>query len=1156
MRAERLLSQSQDPGESVPVEDARAAARAKAEARRKRGRQREGSWARRMIWRQSCRIALVVLLGVLLMNMFVGQTLSAPGWLRAAVSARIEQAMPGHEIDFAEMHFVIRKGWRPRVGVSGLRITGPEGRVLLELSSAEASLAMRPLLEGKVNPKKITLSGARASFRRAEDGGVALDLGGSGQMVEEAASLPELIEGWEERLLQEPLTALTEFELTGVTLGYDDALSGRSWTVDGGRLLLERHGDRLSLSAGLNLLSGRSYAASVEASYDSSIPTREAEFGIQVNDVAAEDIAVQSPALGWLAPLRAPISGAMRGGTTADGRVLPLNATLQIGEGVLQPTEATRPIPFEGARSYFTFDPAQQLLTFQELSVDSAWGGGTVEGRAWLKGLEDGRLEALVGQFSAGGLSLNPAGVYPEALQLSGAYADFRLRLQPFELTLGEALIRDGDTPVRLDAKVEAGPQGWRYALNGRIPEIEATRLLQIWPEAALAKPRIWVEKNVRAGRLLDVDWAVRGVPGAAEPDVYADFDFEGGEVQFSPNMPLLTGAAGEASFVGHRLVATASAGLVEGEAGGPIDASGTSFIVPDVRAKPGTPAVIRIRGEGTPTAVLSLLNRDPLNLLEKSGLPVDLATGHMEMTGTLALPMQPVIKLDDMEYHATARLTDMRSTVLVPDHELLGPDLALFVDNDGVEISGDGEISGIPASFAWRQPLGQPGVGGRVEGRVQLSERALETFNITLPPGSVSGEGWGDFALQLVPGGPPELEIGTDLAGIGLSVPSLGWRMSQGATGSLQVSGRLGERPVLDRMALTGAGLSLSGSLTTGAGGGLEVARFDRFRLGGWLDVSAELRGRGRGRAPAVVIRGGSLDLAQAKFGSGGGGGEAPPLTVSLDRLQIAKGLALTSLNGDFTTQGGLSGNFTGRMNGGTAISGRVAPQGGRSAFQINSDDAGGLFRDAGIIKQAYGGALSLTLLPAPEQASFDGTLRVTNTSVRDGTGIGAVLNAISLVGLLDELSGNGLAFSEVDAKFRLSPTRLTLLSASAVGPSIGISLDGIYELATATLDLQGVLSPVYALNAIGSVLTRKGEGLIGFNFTLRGPASDPQVSVNPLSALAPGFLREVFRDPAPTVGKSRTDPVPESLAPEAQAEPEAPSVGSRREPLRGDER
>jgi hypothetical protein len=41
--------------------------------------------------------------------------------------------------------------------------------------------------------------------------------------------------------------------------------------------------------------------------------------------------------------------------------------------------------------------------------------------------------------------------------------------------------------------------------------------------------------------------------------------------------------------------------------------------------------------------------------------------------------------------------------------------------------------------------------------------------------------------------------------------------------------------------------------------------------------------------------------------------------------------------------------------------------------------------------------------------------------------------------------------------------------------------------------------------------------------NYTLTGLSSDPAVSVNPLSALAPGFLREMFRRPAPTVGTGR---------------------------------
>jgi hypothetical protein len=69
--------------------------------------------------------------------------------------------------------------------------------------------------------------------------------------------------------------------------------------------------------------------------------------------------------------------------------------------------------------------------------------------------------------------------------------------------------------------------------------------------------------------------------------------------------------------------------------------------------------------------------------------------------------------------------------------------------------------------------------------------------------------------------------------------------------------------------------------------------------------------------------------------------------------------------------------------------------------------------------------------------------------------------------------------------------------------------------------MDMQGVVSPFYVLNGIGSFLTRKGEGLFGMNFTLKGPASAPSVGVNPLSLLTPGMFREIFRRPAPVVPK-----------------------------------
>ena len=38
------------------------------------------------------------------------------------------------------------------------------------------------------------------------------------------------------------------------------------------------------------------------------------------------------------------------------------------------------------------------------------------------------------------------------------------------------------------------------------------------------------------------------------------------------------------------------------------------------------------------------------------------------------------------------------------------------------------------------------------------------------------------------------------------------------------------------------------------------------------------------------------------------------------------------------------------------------------------------------------------------------------------------------------------------------------------------------------------------------------EGEGLIAFNYAVKGSYDDPKVSVNPLSALTPGFLRGIF--------------------------------------------
>jgi hypothetical protein len=239
--------------------------------------------------------------------------------------------------------------------------------------------------------------------------------------------------------------------------------------------------------------------------------------------------------------------------------------------------------------------------------------------------------------------------------------------------------------------------------------------------------------------------------------------------------------------------------------------------------------------------------------------------------------------------------------------------------------------------------------------------------------------------------------------------------------------------------------------------------------------------------------------------------------MTVALDRLQVTEGIALTGLRGSFEDAGGFSGRFAAAVNGGALVQGTVVPRGGRWAVRILGEDAGAVLASAGLLAGAEGGTLDLTLRPAGAAGTYEGALAIGGLRVRDAPALAQLLNAVSVVGLIQQMAGQGLVFDEVEADFQITPDRITLRRSSAIGAGLGISLDGDYIPATRNVDFQGVLSPFYLINGIGAILTRRGEGLLGFAFTLRGPVEAMRVAVNPLSVFTPGMFREIFRRPPP---------------------------------------
>lgn len=1075
-------------------------------------RSKGSKWAHRGLRLVALIVLLPVVFAVIATIAVVDRNITAPTWIKTTIEDRAAEALNGGSLSFGEITVNLGRDLHPRVQLSDTVLRDADGATIARIAQVSGLMSPRGLFfRREALMQDLQLRGTQINLRRNADGTVALSFQSGATDVGEAAGLIGLLDQTDAVFEQPALEALETVQASGLIINFQDARAGRSWTVDDGRLSLDLRGGRTELRGDMAVLS-RGGVTSLALSYASARGSRAAAIGLEITDAASADIATQSAALSWLSGITAPISANLRTTLDDQGNVGPLNGALTLGRGALQPNPGTAPIGFESAKAYLSFDPATNVISFDEMSIQSDWGEAQAAGQALLTDLDGGLPAGFISQFTLRNMIFDPPGVYDASVQIDAAQIDLRLGLAPFTVDIGQLFVQAQGVDVLATGNLIATPEGWDIGLDVQVPQASQPDLMALWPPGAITVVRDWFDAALQT-ELSNLAVGVR-VPPGQPPIMAGSFEFADTQVQVMRTLPLIQDGAGVASFAGGAFHLSLERGHVIAPEGGRLDLAGSVMTIPDLRPRVKN-AVYDLELGGSVTAALSILDQPPFRYLSKANLPVTLLDGRAQVSAQIAMPIKRVVTGDEVNFDVTARLRDVRSTRLVPNRTLVASRLALTADKAGMTVTGAASLDGVPISGNWRQSF--RGEGGRLRAEVGLSQDALDSFNIGLPRGSVSGRGVGDLDLLLVKDQAPRFTLTSNLRGLQVAIPPIGWAKPAATPGSLSVTGQLGPVPRIEELAISGGGLNVRGDIRFREGGGLDRARFSQVSVGNWLNAPITLRGRGAGRPVGVEINGGSVDLRQARFGASSG--DSGPLTIALDRLQVTSGIAISRFVGEFTGRGGFAGRFGGMINGRAAVQGTVAPQNGRSAVRLVSDDAGAVISAMGFMKNAVGGSLDLTLLPAGGEGTFDGALAIRSLRVRDAPAMAALLDAVSVVGLLQQLDGQGLSFDEVDARFRLNPRQVILTQSSAIGPGLGISLDGIYTLANKQMDFQGVLSPLYLINSIGSIFTRRGEGLIGFSFNIAGTSDAPSVSVNPFSALTPGMFREIFRRPVPEV-------------------------------------
>ena len=1018
-------------------------------------------------------------------------------WLVHEASARIGGAFGPDRLQVGRATlrwqvFTQGAGHSVELDLASVRIAGPGAAPTVapgaSVAHANIQLAPGPLLRGEVTPRAVVLDGLHLRLTRDRDGKLALD-GALEQDAEAdaskavpAASLDETI-----ALLRQPartdaapahasrMQQLRFVQIREARVEVRDQRLGAVLSVSGAGADLQRQpGGGIVGTAAARLGVG-------EVSTDLTVLAKLGEEGAATRIEAAlapvspAALARAAPGLAPLAPMDTLIG--MQAAVDLSPELAPLRASVQAeaGTGVLRLQEAG--VGFESLA----------------LSAAATWAGKGPWDRPDRVDVQ--RAQAVVA---------SPRGGWPTTIAASGT------------------AVRDG--------------AGIKADVSATVDHVLFADLPALWPAAWGGHTRPWLTENLTAGTARNgrLDATVQvAADGSGARVTAATASLLGDDVtiHWLRPVPPIEHAQAVLTLLNPDVLEISLPSARQGVAvlsNGMVRIKGLSVKDQDLALSADISATV--------PDVVTLLRHPRLHLLDRKPKLVQRPAGTMAGTLEVTLPLEHNLTFEQVAIHAKGRLSGLRLGGLVAGRDLDQGEIGFDVTTQSMQASGQATVAGIPAAVEAAmdfrdggpaQVLTQASATGRATAR-QLAAAGLDA-------GGLAGAGQAAFkaAYTARRDGLAKVEAQADLRDIALSVA--GWTKAPGqpasASGVLTIDhDRLQGISALDA---SGPGMLVRGRAEMVGDRPLRLV-LDPIQLG-------PTRARGDIRLPArpgepirATLDGSVLDLAPHLGRGAPRPPNAPPAPkeeggtpfvadVRFDRVLLAGERSIGGVTAHAEHDGRRLSVLQVQTTGREQVRLAIVPRGTGRSVALRSADAGGLARALDLIDTIDGGAIALDgqyddTRPDPP---LSGTVVLSNFHLREAQGVGKLLQALTVYGIGEAMSGPGLLFTQVAAPFRWEGGVLSVQEARAFSSSLGLTAEGRIDSGRKTVDLKGTVVPAYALNSalgrlpvVGRLFSaERGGGLVAVNYAYRGPLANPTVVVNPLSALTPGFLRGLFK-------------------------------------------
>src|SRR5262245_41643700 len=450
---------------------------------------------------------------------------------------------------------------------------------------------------------------------------------------------------------------------------------------------------------------------------------------------------------------------------------------------------------------------------------------------------------------------------------------------------------------------------------------------------------------------------------------------------------------------------------------------------------------------------------------------------------------------------------------------------LRIAANNQGYQVKGDVKIGGMPAVIDFRKLTGEPDAQFRLQANFDDAARTKMGFDLS---GMVAGPIPVKLAgrLGMNPDQESRFTVEADLTQAKIDNLLPGWSKAPGSPSRASFTQvARGKTFRCEDLVIDGSGTMVKGNIEFDGNGEVQSANLPVFALSNGDKANVKVDRSGDGQLK-VTVRGEVYDgrgFVKSSLGSSSrdskSRSQGPDFDLDLKIGAVAgfNGEAIRSVDVRMARRGGQIRSFTmnSKLGSNTPLIGDMrGGSGGRQVVYFETNDAGALFRFTDTYPKVFGGRMWIAMdPPAGDQTPQDGVLNVRDFVVRGEPGLDKVVTGAP------GGAPNGVQFTRMQVEFTRAPGKLMLRDGVVQGPIVGATIEGQIDYAGNDVNLRGTFIPLYGLNnAFGQIplfglfLGGPKEGLVGITYRVIGAPGRSVLQINPVSAIAPGFLRKPF--------------------------------------------